>query len=372
MGLFLCLLAAGTVLVLAYPYLVSAYHVEAGGLAMDSLEYVSSKTPEALEHLLKAIKWDRGNAQAYHLLASIYRAQGDWPSAVEAATRYAELRPGHPLAHVALAEIYEEMEAERGAGPSTSAGGLTSPEQMVAAWRRAGFNTGDMLALGEQARDDGSYGEARLWYERAAQLSPELGDPWYYLGLLFEKQQQWPEALEALEKATASSSFRQVHRSSPSYRLGMLYQRQFDPPLLENALAAFKAAMAADDFESSAEAADCSYRLGDVQRLQGADPSIYLPAYQRATELTPRHAWAHARLGEGYYTHEQDAAKAEVELLRAVELAPDAKWFRVMLGDLYRQEGQSARARLEYRQALEIDPDFQAAQKRLEAMGDEE
>jgi len=46
------------------------------------------------------------------LLGKVYRAQGDWPAAIEALTRYTELRPDNPLGHIELAEVYEAIEAE--------------------------------------------------------------------------------------------------------------------------------------------------------------------------------------------------------------------------------------------------------------------
>jgi len=100
------------ILVLVTPYLVSAYHLEAGGQALDDLELLSYNAPAALEHLQKAIEWQPDNAQAYRLLGKVYRAQGDWLAAIEALTRYTELRPDNPLAHIELAEVYEAVEAE--------------------------------------------------------------------------------------------------------------------------------------------------------------------------------------------------------------------------------------------------------------------
>jgi len=106
-------LAGGILAVLAFPHLVSAYHLEAGGRAVDDLELLSYNAPAALEHLQKAIEWQPDNAQAYRLLGKVYCAQGDkiLGSKSQGLTRYTELRPDNPLAHIELAEVYEAVEA---------------------------------------------------------------------------------------------------------------------------------------------------------------------------------------------------------------------------------------------------------------------
>jgi len=48
-----------------------------------------------------------------------------------------------------------------------------------------------------------------------------------------------------------------------------------------------------------------------------------------------------------------------------LELAPQSKWVYYHLGEVYRQEGRTGKAATMYEQALEIDPDFETAQKRL-------
>lgn len=50
------LLAGGVPAILAFPHLVSAYHLEAGGRAVDDLELLPYNAPAALAHLQKAIE----------------------------------------------------------------------------------------------------------------------------------------------------------------------------------------------------------------------------------------------------------------------------------------------------------------------------
>lgn len=100
--------ALGLLVVLALPHVVSAYHLEAAGRTLDD-------PVPALWHLQKATKWDPKNAQAYRLLGKVYRSQGEWQSAMQALTRYTELRPGNPLGYIELAETYEAIQADMAA-----------------------------------------------------------------------------------------------------------------------------------------------------------------------------------------------------------------------------------------------------------------
>ena len=65
---------------------------------------------------------------------------------------------------------------------------------------------------------------------------------------------------------------------------------------------------------------------------------------------------------------EGDAPAAEVELIKAVELAPENKWTHYHLGEVYRQEGRVDEAKGMYEAALALDPDFEAARVRLAAL----
>jgi tetratricopeptide (TPR) repeat protein len=240
--------------------------------------------------------------------------------------------------------------------------------RLVEAWRRAGLTAEAFIARGEEARQAERYDEALAWYERAARLEPGLGDPWYYVGLLREDQQQWMQALEAYERALAIGRFQQVGRSSPHYRTGVIYQWRLEPGQTDTALAAYEAAIEAGDFSADWEAADCHYKRGEVLRRQKADVDEYMAEFRQAVELNPRHTWAHILLGLAIYERDKDAVMAEAELQQALELAPQNKWAYYHLGEIYRQEGRTDKAAAMYEQALEIDPDLEAAQKRLSAL----
>ena len=513
-------LVGGTLAVLAFPHLVSAYHLEAGGRAADD-------SLSALAHLQKAIEWRPDNAQAYRLLAKVYRTQGDWPAAVESLTRYTELRSDNLLGYIELAEVYEAVEAEMatmyladlvaalpqaaieapavpvdtpyaqpdgpawhsyaattafslppnfgersalfmhppsralyhlilpaepallrfgmglapevidwpgdgvtfevlingesifqehldkalarggwqertvdlapwagrgvilslgvGPGPSGDVAGdwagwgepqvvdarlpeleaLHPGERLLDEWQRAGLAVEDFVKAGEVARKAELYDQAMAWYERAMRLKPDSGDPWYYVGLLYESQGQWLQALDAYDRAIASGHFRQVGRSSPHYRSGFIYESRLEPRQRDAALAAYEVAIEADDFSTDEEAANAHHKRGELLWRMGGDPDAYMAEYQRAIELNPEHASAHVLLGMAYYTRYGDVAMAEDEIYQALELSPRNQWAYLRLGNIYYQEGRMDEAAAAYERALEIDPDLETAQKRL-------
>lgn len=235
-------------------------------------------------------------------------------------------------------------------------------------WQRAGITAEDFIHAGEGARKDERYDEALGWYGWAWWLKPNWGEPWYYVGLLYEDQQEWPKALDAYGRATELGRLQWGHQSSPYYRMGFIYYLRLEPRQMENALAAFDAALAVDNFSSAVEAADCHHLRGEILRQQKADPGEYLSEYRRAIALNPRHLWAHIMLGITLYQQYQDARSAETVLLEAVELSPQSQWPYYYLGDIYRKDGRTAEAEAMFRHALEIDPDFEAAKKGLEAL----
>jgi tetratricopeptide (TPR) repeat protein len=203
----------------------------------------------------------------------------------------------------------------------------------TSAWRRTGLPAKDLIARGEKARVAGFYEEALAWYERAIRVEPQGGDPWYFAGLLRENQELWPQALEAYSQAIASERLDHVGLSTVYHRLGSIYQRRLETSQPELAIAAYRAALDANDFGPAGDA-----------------------------------AWTHARLAQLMHLAKKDEGAAEAEISKTLELNPKDPWIYVVLGDIYRSNGRRVEAIEMYEQALVIDPSFQAAQNRLDGI----
>jgi tetratricopeptide (TPR) repeat protein len=234
------------------------------------------------------------------------------------------------------------------------------------AWEEAGMTAESLILWGEAARREEQFDEAMRWYERAIALEPGLGDPWYYVGRLAEDQRQWLQAVEAYERTLSADFLRTVGRSSSLYRMGLIYQRHLDPPMLEDALVAYESALDASDFSFVTEEADCHFRFGEILYWYKPAPDLSIEQFKRAIELNDRHVWAHTLLGLAVYKYYHNATEAEIEFKISVELNPLHKSGYYNLGELYRQEGAVDKAVVMYQRALEIDPGYEAAQNRLE------
>jgi tetratricopeptide (TPR) repeat protein len=256
--------------------------------------------------------------------------------------------------------------AHRGLGWALAAQGKVA--KAAAEWRAGGFTAQEFIDAGEQARRAGRFQEAFEWYERAANVEPGWGDPWHCMGLLYWRTQDWKSALDAYEEAVELDTLTNVGRGSLYYRIGVIYQSKLEPRQTDAALMAYGAAIETGDFGDNEEAADCHYRRGQILSWMGGDPDEYIREYKRAIELDPRHVSAHILLGAAYYVRYHDVEMAEAEIRRAMELSPYNKWTYYHLGDIYRYEGQAEDAAVMYERALDIDPEFALAQKRLRAV----
>jgi tetratricopeptide (TPR) repeat protein len=238
----------------------------------------------------------------------------------------------------------------------------------LARWREAGVKPQDFVQAGELARRAERYNEALAWYGWGESLSPGHGDLWYYKGRVYEYQQKWPQALAAYERAIKLDQFRQAPQSSPYYRVGMIYQWRLETPRIEDAMSAYEMAIEAGDFASDWEAADSHYRRSEILRGQNKDASLYISDLRRAIEYYPRHSGAHASLGLALYDTSGDLEAAQVELQRALELAPNNERVYYWLGEVYRREELWDQARAMYQKSLQINPDLWIARARLKAL----
>ena len=242
-------------------------------------------------------------------------------------------------------------------------------DEAIAVWQAAdGAIAEEFFQRGKLAHGMKRYEEALAWYQRAATVEPEFGDPCYYAGLAYERLERWEEALRAYEQAVKVGTFTDVGQSSPYYRLAILCHQRLVPPQLDKALAAYDAAIALDDFNSDLEAANSHYGRGAIYDWQGRDPRDSIREYQQAIALNPRHHWAHLSLGHALYRAFKDVSFAEREIEQALSLWPNnesQKWPHRVLGDIYRDAGMIEKAIAAYREALRLDANDEYVKKTL-------
>lgn len=302
---------------------------------------------------------------------------GDAQTAIEDFSDYTTLVPQDTLGWWELGMAYERLAAQAGIVPAAA---LTTTQasavshrppiapvaRAAAAWQRGGLTVQDFIRVGENARLYQHPGVIE-WYGRAVWLNPELGDAWYHTGLFYETQQAWPAALAAYEQA-AHQPLDQLGISTLYYRMGLTYQQMQDRQYWGLVLEFYEKALALQQFNTSAEAADCHYNYGAVWLWQSGDWDKAMAEFEAALALYPTHAGAHLMRGWGLYKRDGNEAEAEREMLMAVALAPQGAWVYHNLGEFYRLTGRSAEARLQYQKALELNPTLQEVREALSTL----
>jgi tetratricopeptide (TPR) repeat protein len=244
---------------------------------------------------------------------------------------------------------------------------LVKRQPWRAKWNEMGVQAEDWIEAGEVAREDRAYETALAWYEWAERLSSKRGDGWYYRGLVRYDREDWPGALDAFARAVELGRFEYAPASSPHYYAGAIYQRRLSEPQIEAALAEYERALKLDDFESAWQRADAHHKRAEILWSQKAYAEA-IAGFRQAIEIYPGHSGAHLLLGVALYESEKDLAAAEAALLAAQKLSPKGKWSYYQLGRIYEQEGQQERAEQMYERAVELDPGFAEAARRLEAL----
>ena len=243
--------------------------------------------------------------------------------------------------------------------------------QMMAVWEEGGFTAQDLIAAGKEARKAERYEEALAWYERAWMVEPKQGDPWYYVGLLYQDRRQWEKALGAYNRAMQSTYFVNVGKSDVYLRLGEIYQWAENYQDLDKALCMYDSAVKLDSFTSDALKAEAFYKRGEIHGWQGRDPRESIAEYRQALSLLPNHRWAHLRLGYALYSAYEDVSLAEVEVGQAIAQWSNGvskKWPYRYLGDIYRDAGLIEDAVAAYKRALEFDPSDKGIREDLNAL----
>jgi hypothetical protein len=172
---FLALAAALLLLALALPWLLWFYHLAVGGSMLergltwptprqaDSLPALADQAAlqAAANELEQAQRWRPKHPQAYRLEAYAAMAAGDWAEAARQLDTARALAPRQPLLAWEAGLAYEQLWL---AAPQDR----VLEQQMLAAWRAAGFDAAALETRALEARLGNRPAEAERWQRRAA------------------------------------------------------------------------------------------------------------------------------------------------------------------------------------------------------------
>jgi len=256
-----------------------------------------------------------------------------------------------------------------------------------------------ILYFNDKQNDD----EAIEYFKKAIELSPEVGDNYYFMGLALARKQKYNEAIDAFNTSLKKGT---ENNTDANFRIGQLYYKKGDSekaePYLKKVL---------DLNPKNQEALELLgviyHKKGDAQKaisifekvvkLNPQDFNSYyilglnyfqlkeydemIEAYKQAIKINPNFPDAHYNLGMAYY-YRNMYEDAITELEKAKELNPsDAATFALLAQsrdaayDYHMKNGSNfitseefGKAKQEFELALKAKSDDQQAQNLLSAV----
>ncbi len=339
-----------TTLRVADAYARHAVNANDRELAIDTLKaHIAKAGPHPLsEALLKDIQDGKtppliaatpndGLAEVFYGIGDALAGEGGLDMGVIFLQFSLYLKPDFPLAHVALAEAYEnakKYDAEIAAFDQIP---RDSPLWLSVQIQKA-------FSLNSLEKVD----EAKALLEKLTEEYPDDTRPLDALGNILRSHERYAEALEYYSKAVALIDKPTQENWPLFYSRGVCNERLKDWPAAE---ADFKKALQLSPDESLV----LNY-LGYSWVDQGMNLKQAMDYIRKAVKLKPDDGYYVDSLGWAYYRIGNMPAAVE-HLERAVELKPDDPTINDHLGDAYWRVGRTLEAKYQWSQALSLDPE---------------
>jgi len=237
-------------------------------------------------------------------------------------------------------------------------------ENASAHFRKAGLSAADMLAYGHTAAALNQPEDAQRWYKLTTQQFPNMGDAWYYLGLMYQEQGLLSQAQSAYAAGVSAPDRIEIGSSDLYFGLADMARLQNNYAYAQHL---YEQALQSDSFSFQYAKVNTLDQLAAIyirqQKYQKA-----IPLLEQAIDRSPSFDWPYFRLGTAYYLCCQDTERAISYLNQGIETSPDNPWGYVLLGDIYLAEGDRELARTLFRKSLELRPNWTVAEERLLAM----
>ena len=307
------------------------------GLALLSV----GRPAEAVPPLRRAVELEPDNAETHHNLGLALIQADRAHDAVETLQRAVLLQPDYLEAHDDL-------------GQALFRGGQT--EAAIAYYRELVRNEPDYApghnSLGYVLLSVGRPAEAVPPLRRAVELEPDNAETHYNLGLALIQADRSRDAVETLQRAVLlQPDYPEAHDN--------LGQALFRDGQTEAAIAYYRELV-----RNEPDYAPGHNSLGYVLLSVGR-PAEAVPPLRRAVELEPDNAETHYNLGLALI--QADRSRDAVETLqRAVLLEPDDyPEAHYSLAHAFANRGEAGKAVDEFREALRLRPDYEAALRDL-------
>lgn len=317
------------------PYRQDLYYHIGAVLAADG------RKDEARDAFEQALNLNPGDSRAHNDLAVLLEAAGEYDAALEHYRTAVEANPEFALALSNLGDLLGRMGDVEGA-----------VETFKKALEQDPDNPELQYNLAVQLTELGEVKEAIGWYKAVLKQAPDDVRTLNNLGLLLAGQGKTEEAARLFRKAL---------KVAPSYTLARanLGNLLIEGGAFDSGIAVYKAGI-----ELNPEDADLLNGIGYQYALHGDSEEAKL-WYERALNLQP--AFTRARINLAYVCLQAEAyeeAFKQFEWLHEQE--PDNPDYLVEMGNIQAKNKHYDAAIGLYRQALQISPEFEPAQKNLE------
>lgn len=266
------------------------------------------------------------------------------------------------LAELKEADGHANAEVQYAAGSSVS-----NPEAGVESLAGVDLAKDDLVAVLQKLSSQPNvepYPALRM-LAQVAKSQPRTWNLWLQGSSRLEMANEWQRALDWLEEGLAIAPAEV--RGSLYLREGRIWQTRAEPRDAQAALAAYNQAIEKGGWLTAGDEANVHIYRGEVYRSLKDEysPEQALEEFQWALELQPGNYWALLSIGNVYLYDLEELEQAESYYRQAMainEKYPNAYY---SIGEVYRQRGDKMTAIKWYQQALERQPNWQAAIDRL-------
>lgn len=232
------------------------------------------------------------------------------------------------------------------------------PDSAFTIWNRQPIaSTEQAFQWGDKYRAERDLDKSLWWYQVAVELSPQIADTWYYIGLVYENRKEFVLAATAYQTALEKESLLYVKSGDLQLRSTAVDMKRLTSSDIawDSILLEMDTLLNEDDFSEPFHRVQAHYFRGEALRHLGNHLAA-INEYEWVVSHRPNDFWAYTHLGWltwKEYGKLDDAAKW---LHRAIEINPRSKWGYRILGDVYMEAGENNAAREMYHMALAIDP----------------
>ena len=315
------------------------------------LEPVQRQYSLAINAYKRALELDPDCAAVHHSLGFAYYKEGEFDLARDALQKAIELNPQNANYHYVLGQLLEDWTELKGAGEQ-AIGEFTRTIELDPSYIEAWYNRGllyEKLGDLEKACED---------FKQVVNRAPTFHAARHNLGILYIKQQQW-EAAERVFEAILEAEPREP---DAHYHLAEIYLNRYSD--VNRAIDCLQYAI-----ERDPEHLDARFELGLLYaKHRYARPEFRQLAIDQFIELIKRNDELQTFepldqvffvLGSLYDDRPEDADLAIYAYKTGLEHAPSPQ-AQNNLGLLYLQKNMVNQAAEEFKQAIQLYPDYES------------